>query len=125
VQGPVAEAPKRTAEQLLEAQRQALRPREIREGCRAAVGNEIVVCAENPDDHRVASSTDDAISNGEAVFDGLPRAPDLTNPELGKGITVARGCFIPPCPPPPVYYIDLKAIPEAPPGSDAARYAEE
>jgi hypothetical protein len=36
-------------------------------------------------------------------------------------MVVARGCFIPPCPPPKALMIDLKAIPEAPPGSDADR----
>ena len=37
------------------------------------------------------------------------------------GVTAARGCFIPPCPPPPALIIDVAALPEAPPGSDAER----
>ena len=37
------------------------------------------------------------------------------------GTVVARGCFIPPCPPPPALFIDVEALPEAPPGSDADR----
>ena len=32
-------------------------------------------------------------------------------------------CIVPPCPPPPVYMIDVTALPEAPPGSDADRIA--
>lgn len=39
------------------------------------------------------------------------------------GIVVARGCFIPPCPPPAAILIDVEALPEAPPGSDADRIA--
>ena len=37
------------------------------------------------------------------------------------GVVVARGCFIPPCPPPMPILIDIEALPEAPPGSDADR----
>ena len=39
------------------------------------------------------------------------------------GVVVARGCFIPPCPKPMPILIDVTALPEAPPGSDADRIA--
>lgn len=39
------------------------------------------------------------------------------------GVVVARGCFIPPCPKPMPVLIDVAALPEAPPGSDADRIA--
>lgn len=39
------------------------------------------------------------------------------------GVAVARGCFIPPCPRPMPVLIDVAALPEAPPGSDADRIA--
>ena len=40
------------------------------------------------------------------------------------GTVVGRGCFIPPCPPPPALIIDVEALPEAPPGSDAERVGQ-
>lgn len=89
-------------------------------------GGEIVVCAENedPEKYRVKSSSElDPTGKGAQ---GPPRAPDLFNlPQpamVGVGVS-AKGCFIPPCPSPMPLLIDLKAIPEAPPGSDADRVA--
>ncbi|MBX7482364.1 hypothetical protein [Qipengyuania qiaonensis] len=53
---------------------------------------------------------------------GAPKAPDVFGiPD--HGVVVARGCFIPPCPPPPALIIDVGALPEAPAGSDADRIA--
>lgn len=82
-------------------------------------GGEIVVCAENEDPakYRVAATPRDGTG-------GDPRAPNLETqyPMVGPGVTF-KGCFIPPCPPPMPTLIDLKAIPEAPPGSDADRVA--
>ena len=116
-----------TAEEAIETAREVYGPvvsRPEPEPCPAARPDEIVVCREVVEDdrYRVRSSTDDAIAAGVAVGDGLPRAPNLEPPALP--IVVARGCFIPPCPKPPAYMIDFASIPEAPPGSDAARYAE-
>ena len=51
---------------------------------------------------------------------GDPRAPDVHGIQHG-GVTVATGCFIPPCPPPPAYFIDFDKLPDPPPGSDADR----
>ena len=59
----------------------------------------------------------ESLESVQSTNDGLPRAPDLA-PKY-PGVVVARGCFIPPCPPPPMIFIDVKALPEAPPGSDA------
>ena len=90
-------------------------------------GDEIVVCGQNEDQskYRVKSSGD-LDPTGKGARDGLPRAPDLYNlPQpamVGVGVS-AKGCFIPPCPSPMPLLIDLKAIPEAPPGSDADRVA--
>lgn len=116
-QGPPAPA---TAEEVAAAAKQALEVRRQREACRKAQGNEIVVCAQELQDQRVESDTDPGINTD----DGKPRAPDLFGIPAG-GVVVARGCFIPPCPRPMPIMIDLKAIPEAPPGSDAAAYGEE
>ena len=119
-QGPPAATPRPTADQLLEAESQSLKPPGTVQRCRSPKGNEIVVCAGDPDEQRVPSDTDQGLD----TRDGLPRAPDVFGiPD--RGIVVAKGCFFPPCPRkmPPI--IDLKAIPEAPPGSDAARFKED
>jgi hypothetical protein len=117
-----------TAEQAVNTAREVYGPAlpsQSPEPCPEARPDEIVVCREIVEDdrYRVRSSTDDAIEAGAVVDDGLPRAPDLGPQALP--IVVARGCFIPPCPKPPAYMIDFASIPEAPRGSDAARYVGE
>ena len=87
---------------------------------RCALGNadatEIVVCApREPRENRYPGR--EQLDSVKSTYDGLPRAPDLR--PVYPGPVVARGCFIPPCPPPKMIFIDVKALPEAPPGSDA------
>lgn len=90
---------------------------------RPGPGGEIVVCgtAEDPGKYRVKSSED---LDPSKTKDIVPRAPDLYNlpvpAMVGVGVTM-KGCFIPPCPAAMPLLIDLKALPEAPPGSDADR----
>jgi hypothetical protein len=85
-----------------------------------ADATEIVVCApRDPEKHRYPGR--EQLESVQSTRDGIPRAPDLA-PRY-PGVVVARGCFIPPCPPPPMIFIDVKALPEAPPGSDAAKIA--
>ncbi len=49
---------------------------------------------------------------------------DVAGAGIFRGPATASGlCFIPPCPPPPALMIDIKALPEPPPGSDADRIA--
>jgi hypothetical protein len=85
-------------------------------------GEEIVVCAETEDQEQFrVQSSGDLDPAGAGARGGVPRAPDVGTSY--PGAVVARGCFIPPCPPPMPKIIDLKAIPEAPPGSDADRVA--
>lgn len=113
-----------TAEQALERASTLYAVRVPRaDPCPPQKAGEIVVCRrlEDPDSLRVPSPTDDAIANGQAIGDGVPRAPDLFGIQ-GGGVKVAGGCFFPPCPPPTAIMIDLKAIPEPPAGSDAAAY---
>ena len=87
---------------------------------RCVLGNadasEIVVCAprDRDKDRFPGRETLDSV---KSTYDGIPRAPDLR--PVYPGPVVARGCFIPPCPPPKMIFIDVKALPEAPPGSDA------
>ena len=130
VAAPVAaqDASPVTAEQAVAAAQEAYGPPDtrVKPACPTPKpGDEIVVCGENedPDKYRVKSSAD---LDPKKARDGLPRAPDLFNlPQpamVGVGVS-AKGCFIPPCPSPMPVLIDLKAIPEAPPGSDADRVA--
>ena len=87
---------------------------------RCALGNadatEIVVCAPR-ELHENRYPGREQLDSVRSTYDGLPRAPDLR--PVYPGPVVARGCFIPPCPPPQMIFIDVKALPEAPPGSDA------
>ena len=118
-QGPT-EPRKATAEEVAEAARLSLKAPGTVERCVAPKGNEIVVCAQDPNALRVPSDTD----LGRNTNDGVPRAPDVFGIP-GGGMINVKGCFVPPCPRkmPPI--IDLKGIPEAPPGSDAARYKDD
>ena len=106
------EAP-RTAEQFIETAREAYSVDETRpEACPAPVGNEIVVCRqlEDPDQFRVASPTERAYAAGEMPPDPIPRAPYVLGlPECGVEVTCHRIGRTPP----PIYIIDLAAIPEA------------
>jgi hypothetical protein len=75
---------------------------------------EIVVCGrDNGEDQRVPPSSE----ANPSLNTGDLRPPDFV-PHY-PGVTVARGCFIPPCPKPPVYYFDIKGLPKAAEGSDA------
>lgn len=114
-----------TAEQALETAREVYGPPDPRKRAECPPqrpGGEIVVCAqlEDPEQFRVQSSGD-LDPEGAGARGGGPRAPDVGT--VYPGVVVATGCFIPPCPPPMPVLIDLKAIPEAPPGSDADRIA--
>ena len=87
---------------------------------RCVLGNadasEIVVCAPRDRDKDRFPGRE-TLESVRSTYDGLPRAPDLR--PVYPGPVVARGCFIPPCPPPKMIFIDVKALPEAPAGSDA------
>ena len=106
----------RRVQDLVAAQKAQTDLRDKRCALGAADASEIVVCApRDPDAHRYPGR--ESLESVQSTNDGLPRAPDLA-PKY-PGVVVARGCFIPPCPPPPMVFIDVKALPEAPPGSDA------
>lgn len=118
---PPAAAPQVTADEALRTAAEVYGPPDPR--ARAACppqkpGGEIVVCAEVEDaeKYRVQSSGD-LDPTGAGAKDSVPRAPDVGT--VYPGVVVASGCFVPPCPRPMPVLIDLKAIPEAPEGSDA------
>ena len=81
-----------------------------------AANGEIVVCGiDRGEDQRIPSTTESNPTSREALYDGLPRAPQLDRGSCkGQG-----GCMSFGYAPPPIYYNDLKALPEAPAGSDA------
>jgi hypothetical protein len=117
-------APPVPAEQAVEQAKQAFGPpKPEKKTCTPTKpGDEIVVCAEEQEQSQFRIRSDKQAEDDYArrtMNKGDPRAPDF-EPQY-PGMVVARGCFIPPCPPPKALMIDLKAIPEAPPGSDADR----
>ena len=82
---------------------------------------DIVVCA--PDDGeqwRVPSTADSDPTSPEGMRDGVPRAPQLDRGSC-KG---QPNCFGGGWAPPPIYIIDLAAIPDSPKGSDAEKVAK-
>lgn len=79
--------------------------------------DEIVVCAQDRSKFRAAPSSEVDPLGKAATNDGVPRAPDFAR---------LPSCAVRKCQgyaPPPIYIIDLKAIPEAPEGSDADKIA--
>lgn len=87
-----------------------------RKSCAGGTDDEIVVCA--PTDsgrYRVPSTTESNLGSREALNTGVPRAP-----QFDRGSCRGQpGCVVGGYTPPAIYAIDLKAIPEAPEGSDA------
>lgn len=80
---------------------------------------EIVVCgSDHGEDVRVPSTTDSDPHSREAQNTGVPHAPNVSGlPDCSRGcIGLGKG-------PPIIYVIDVKAIPEAPRGSDADKVA--
>lgn len=118
-------APQATAEEAVAAAAEAYGPADTRARPKCPVpreGEEIVVCAEQQEQSQFRVKSSGTLDPaGAGSRGGVPRAPDLEHKY--PGAVVASGCFIPPCPPPMPKIIDLKAIPEAPPGSDAERAA--
>lgn len=75
---------------------------------------EIVVCAPDPMRYRIDSSLDDAIREGRAAADDVPRAPAMAEPCVGACIGVGRAPYRP-------ILIDLAAIPEPLPAEVAEK----
>lgn len=96
----------------------------------AQISREIVVCRE------IRVRTDQSYSGSraaardryaeETAFAGDLVPPDVSGPGIFKGEPSIGGLCIPGlqnCPPPPALIVDVTALPQAPPGSDADRIA--
>ena len=91
----------------------------------ARIAGEIVVCRQLGEASDGAYNHDDFIRRYAEATQG-PKTPDVDGTGLPNGMVpliTVRGCFLPPCPPPPALMIDVEALPHAPPGSDADRIA--
>ncbi|MDE1916145.1 MAG: hypothetical protein KGJ57_01460 [Sphingomonadales bacterium] len=110
------------AQALIDEERQLVKPRALRADCPAPdpLNKAIVVCAPDTSQrYRVPASSDDPHDIGGARGGLTP--PDMYGGmPCGAGCARVRGGYAPP----PVYYIDLSKIPEAPPGSDADKIAK-
>lgn len=107
-------------EQLIEQQKQMFGVPSRRPRCEVGSGNEIVVCAQDESRFRALSTAEEDPESDAALNDGLPRAPDFSG---GPCNPKHVGCITGGWAPPPIYLIDLEAIPEPPPGSDADKIA--
>lgn len=109
-----------TAEEAMAQARDAYLPSTLRpRDCGPSAEGEIVVCAPDDSRNRIPSTTQSDPGSEQARDLGDLRPPDLGPPSCaGK-----PGCITGGWAPPPIYIIDLKAIPEAPAGSEADRIA--
>ncbi len=118
-----------SAEQALATAAERLGPPPPVEDCGDAnlptTENVIVVCRRRIDQSQFRIRSDGAAEDAYAEatkFANDPQAPELFG-IANHGAVAARSCFIPPCPPPLAIIIDVEALPQAPPGSDADRIA--
>ena len=107
-------------EQMMERQKQMFGVPSRQPRCEPGDGSEIVVCAQDESQFRALSTAEEDPTSDAALDDGLPRAPDFSK----RCDPTYIGCITSGWAPPPIYLIDLKAIPEPPPGSDADKIAK-
>ena len=97
----------------------------------AKISGEIVVCRvrqdQSGDEYSSRESAMDRYAAATAFRDA-PATPDPCGPNCGifsGPATVSNLCIpgLAKCPPPPALFIDVSALPKAPPGSDADRIA--
>jgi hypothetical protein len=81
-----------------------------------------VVCVDRGEDLRVPSTAEtdpSSLAARHALNNGVPRAPAFSRSCKGQ-----PGCVTGGWAPPPIYVIDVKALPEAAEGSDADKIAK-
>lgn len=95
--------------------------------CAEPEGDEIVVCAELEEQSQFRVRSDEDAENEYAAATmnkDNPTPPNVDGPGIFQGPATVGNLCIPglqKCPPPPAYFIDFEALPDAPPGSDADR----
>ncbi|WFL78797.1 hypothetical protein P7228_06970 [Altererythrobacter arenosus] len=93
----------------------------------AILSGEIVVCRRKQDQRKFRTMPESDAKKRyarETMHAGDILPPDVAGEGIFRGpATVGGLCFIPPCPKDPALIIDIEALPEAPPGSDADRIA--
>jgi hypothetical protein len=102
--------------------------RSTEEECRrrsdaAVVSGEIVVCGALPSEDQRITSREEAQNRYAAATQGRS-TPDVAGPGIFRGPATVSGICIPGlfnCPKPPAVFVDVTALPKAPPGSDADR----
>jgi len=78
----------------------------------------IVVCGGREASEKERLPLRGELDSAKSIKDGLPRAPNVSGmPDC------SRGCLGFGSVPPPMYYFDITALPEAPPDSDADKIA--
>lgn len=108
-------------QEMIEEERRLVHPGQHRADCPAPdpLNKAIVVCAPDTSQrYRVPPTSDDPHSRAGT------RGGSLTPPDMYGGPPCTGACIRVGRAPPPVYYIDLSKIPEAPPGSDADKIAK-
>jgi hypothetical protein len=79
---------------------------------------DIVVCApDHGEDQRIPPTSESDPNSREALRDGIPHAPQFDKGYCAKCAHFGKV-------PPPVYYFDIRALPEPPKGSDADQIAK-
>lgn len=109
--------------------RQAVRDEDCQADREAAViTGEIVVCGEREQalDQRLYDDEQNENRYARETMDkDNPAPPDVTGEYVFKGPPTVSGlCILAKCPPPPAYFVDVAALPDAPAGSDADRVAQ-
>ncbi len=120
----------RTAEEAIAEGRAAYDAQPREPECGEIEGDAIVICApapEDPDRYRLRTKEEAEDDYARRTMNkGNPQGPDPCGPMCGifKGEPTAGGfCGLNRCPPPPAIFVDVTALPQAPPGSDADRIA--
>lgn len=128
---PASGEPSITAEEVFENARDAYATTGDEQKCPPSVTGEIIVCApvEDPEKYRIRNRKEAEDDYARRTMNEGANAPP--DPCVGPNCGIFTGpatmggmCGLNKCPPPPAIMIDLKALPEAPPGSDADRAAQ-
>lgn len=117
------DAPRTTVDEVFESARKTYGPPAPEPECEQGEGDEIVVCAQEPDDpdqFRIPSRLE---QGDDSHLSSDMRAPDFRPPPCVPSLLTLCPKMGGP-PPEPAYMIDFSTLPETPPGSDAERVGQ-